>query len=1217
MNRNVIKWLLIAAVIAGAAAYLILDNGKGGKEEPHETILEGHSKAFSVQPYEGFTVSAGEDALDQDREFRIRPVEAGKWEKAAEKLAEVSFDTPLMGFDIDAGLSHDERFPGVYLCQIDLKKTGIPANLYEDLSVWREDGGEMTQYNAWVKDGKLCFRSDRNSDWWVGLKNYLTHYESVGSASAATRSMAVKVVGGVIAAAVGVCYIGETWYKHKATGDLYKAFFMEHDDASVYHVDDPEYGDFDIHFRFRDTEWKDAKQTYLENQQKAKERAAELLEEARATYEQRKKVGQTLADRGIRLEPTAELKKLFGEGVDYDGFQGTMEIGSIYKEKLRDDNDYQTYLARMQPPPSIRDVAEFLKLSNRYLTDNQQLKPQTICMEVNLIDTKHAGESSAEYRHTASKHPYMIVNFDSMFGSGPRTSYTRTKSAENVLVTINHELLHHREKITKWMDFRTEETLASYDETAAARYFHEKGEMVQERSSEPSSRDHYETFGLTFNRMTFDANYAYTFAEFMDSLQVYTGLGKNFVPRRKLFEDYAYSSSHKANYMKWFGIKDEKDFDNYLKRFCMDTFKQSVVRQPSSSNEAGFKAHTIVLNSYNPIEKVTAPKDALLFRVLNIDSNNRRTELFNALIIPDKKMPKDMLSFCWSLSDTEVIHKDDVFMQAPGGKGGYYAGYFKALPGKASFTIVGLFQPDAPKIRSVKADKISFEMPEPAKVMVKERYIKGAILTYEDKNGNVQRKDVAPKYFGHKLNWKIPGCGALGNEFSLSVHWYYYHADSQTTYTSPESELATWGVKDKPKQEEYEGPAPTANYWKQTASRVLKQNSAKDESFLQTEETEPDYRSLEDIQVEQDSRSCEFTGLAAFEEKGEDGKKHYVKTPFLEGAATFTEPPKAWRPGAQYRLQWEIEENPYLLRVKEPFVFEAIGASSAQGVCRKTHAEKQNTGHSSTGKVDWMRSCWATFEAWSPEEGEPHFFTLSQTFTIQERPGSDRKTSVTLEYDYQWVGEAEPEKPISESVGHWQLKEALVSEEKLTDTNEDGTKATITGDNGRYHVHIDWWGVTDKAGHEGVIGTTDRDITFVLPKKNYMPGADLGVTMECGPVVEKGTVGKTDSPLPYPDGFMLYSYISRKQSKESREPYTFTLQQAPVIDMNTLHSFNFSIFQSVLAGGVRHCLLTIQYVYEWVGPPPEYQQEEDDQAALAREKYDNIDVSAYEYNPFE
>jgi hypothetical protein len=98
---------------------------------------------------------------------------------------------------------------------------------------------------------------------------------------------------------------------------------------------------------------------------------------------------------------------------------------------------------------------------------------------------------------------------------------------------------------------------------------------------------------------------------------------------------------------------------------------------------------------------------------------------------------------------------------------------------------------------------------------------------------------------------------------------------------------------------------------------------------------------------------------------------------------------------------------------------------------------------------------------------------------------------------------------------------------------------------------------------------------------------------------------------------MLYSYISRKQSKESREPYTFTLQQAPVIDMNTLHSFNFSIFQSVLAGGVRHCLLTIQYVYEWVGPPPEYQQEEDDQAALARQKYDNIDVSAYESNPFE
>jgi len=33
MNRNVIKWLLIIAVIAGAAAYLLLDGGPGGKKE--------------------------------------------------------------------------------------------------------------------------------------------------------------------------------------------------------------------------------------------------------------------------------------------------------------------------------------------------------------------------------------------------------------------------------------------------------------------------------------------------------------------------------------------------------------------------------------------------------------------------------------------------------------------------------------------------------------------------------------------------------------------------------------------------------------------------------------------------------------------------------------------------------------------------------------------------------------------------------------------------------------------------------------------------------------------------------------------------------------------------------------------------------------------------------------------------------------------------------
>lgn len=1211
MNKRILKWLLISAVIAGAAAYLFFDSGK----KDGRTLADVSSKPVDVELAPGFRVTAPENALDKDREFTLKPVSEKEAQQMREAVAEISGESVFLTFELSAGLKTDEYLPGLFTCEIDLEQLGIPPAVYPYLRVWKKKGDEYLCFDSQIKDGKLIFQSDQNK--WFALSTVLSALKKF-ALTVPTKAAVAKLLG----AGLGLGYLVETGWKAYTTSTLYDYFIFRKEDTVVYPVDD-EYGNFDVYFSYKQTENADKFPEFKENYEKMLERLARHVEQADITYTQ------------LHPDKSGMLSTHFwtswsGSDAEKELAYKDLTRAEILAKMLEKDDEFQEWKKKSPIPTSVLDLVENLKKANRFLTDHEGFKPQTYRIPVYLVDSEHANGSATYYR-TLTKLPYMVVNFSYMSGGPGVGNYTFYK--EDMLLSVNHELYHHREKTHYWpcmMDFRTEETLAAYNEKAAHAYFTRQGDITlpwARLSSGASDRSSYEMYGGDFNvnvspipTIAPGAEGGYVYADLMDYLQKKHFGEDNFLTGNWLLFKYSYLSSHSTNYKAWFKIKDDEVFANDVRGFCKEQLKTIYAREASSEAKKEMPANAcedISLNWSFPVMPIDTRKGELMMRTIRFTKQDGfENTPFNLFVVRGKDCQEKDFTFYASPDEfKETILEGDYF---PLQSASNVFAYFKVPEesSKKAFTLVAFFAPDQPMIHGVKKDKISFTLPDAPTDLLRSKYVTGAVITYKDKNGYVQTKDVAPRYFGKKVGWKISGCGALGNEFTLSVHWYY-KPDTDTVYESPESELAKWGVKDKPKQEEYEGPAPTANYWKQTASRVLKQNSAKDESFLQTEETEPDYRSLEDIQVEQESRSCEFTGLAAFEEKGEDGKKHYVKTPFLEGAVTFTEPPKAWRPGTQYRLQWDIEENPYLLRVKEPFVFEAIGASSAQGVCRKTHAEKQNTGHSSTGKVDWMRSCWATFEAWSPEEGEPHFFTLSQTFTIQERPGSDRKTSVTLEYDYQWVGEAEPEKPISESVGHWQLKEALVSEEKLTDTNEDGTKATITGDNGRYHVHIDWWGVTDKAGHKGVVGTTDRDITFVVPKKYYMPGADLGVTMECGPVVEKGTVGKTDSPLPYPDGFMLYSYISRKQSKESREPYTFTLQQAPVIDMNTLHSFNFSIFQSVLAGGVRHCLLTIQYVYEWVGPPPEYQQEEDDQAALAREKYDNIDVSAYEYNPFE
>ena len=67
MNRNIIKWLLIAAVIAGAAAYLLLDGGLGGKKEQDSednTAVTETVEATVDEPVP-FPIEAPEEASEE------------------------------------------------------------------------------------------------------------------------------------------------------------------------------------------------------------------------------------------------------------------------------------------------------------------------------------------------------------------------------------------------------------------------------------------------------------------------------------------------------------------------------------------------------------------------------------------------------------------------------------------------------------------------------------------------------------------------------------------------------------------------------------------------------------------------------------------------------------------------------------------------------------------------------------------------------------------------------------------------------------------------------------------------------------------------------------------------------------------------------------------------------------------------------------------------
>ena len=1106
MNRNILKWVLIAVVILGAAGYLILSETSSNSKK--EQIAVGHSKAFTIEPIDGITISAAENALDKNRKFKITPASDKEWKKTTKKVEEVAPEhLPVLCFDLDAGMKPDEVMPGYFQVAIDLDKLGIPESLYDKLSVWRDGGDEVYEYVTWVENGKLCFNSDQNSF--------------------------IEVVVAVFAVGVPLVYTVETIAKHMAVGGMYKGFFFAQDDLVIHQVKD-RYGNFQLCFRYKDTEWASRFESFQNNSAAYKIEFAKVKQQADEIYNRRvdKLYKKELGDMNF-------WQKLVGSTAAYNRAKEAVNHAFLIDSIGKQNPDLQRYEKALELPPSIKDIEHFLKISSRYLTFDQDMKPQTKNLEVDLIDKEHAGESNAEFRNGGTKFSYMFVNYDIIWTGNPQKEYVRKGWPENVLLSINHELFHSRQKITKWMDFRSEETTAVYNEMAAAHYFFTEKEMVTDLlSKDPavkayisthfqlSGRDKYASFGFDFNANTFTAEVAYTYAEFMDYLQLKTkGSETAFLKGGHLLDKYGYSKSHAKNYMDWFGIKDEKVFNGYLRDFCMLHAYEIWNKQNSQWAEKAVKTQELEIKKNKPFVNVTTGNGGLVMRTVNITCEDNKNPNFNAFVLRDNKTTADDLAFigswdCFTRTKTGAYTtstvKGDCFQ---GNKNEYQIGFFKVPKESSKFTVVAYFQPDAPRIRRVRDDVLTLIIPKPVKALRRNRYITGAEVTYTDKNGNKEYCVVMPEDFGEKVKWNIPGCSGKNNAFSLSYHWFY-DLDEQQSCISPESEPAQWGAKGdepeeevvqtkEPEEEVVQTKEPETNYWKQVSSRMIMKNTSIDVDESNDDEVSSDYRSI-DLQAAKTGRSLEFTGMGATEEKTKENGRVYVQDIFIEGTLTYTEPPKFWIPTQQYKAHWEIADDPYLTKVSDPFVFEAKNTSSDQAACAQSKKDKIDNGRSSVGKVNWLRGSTTTFEARHPEKNGPKSFTLTQTYSIKERQGSDLMATVTFVYNYEWVGEEEPEPELeTENVpegGYWKLVRTKVDDSNASGKTSDPSLqegGNIKGEKGTYTAH-------GERIDKDYPFSYDRVIRFEKPKNIYLPGEkiELEITNEAFTVRGNGTPNK-------------------------------------------------------------------------------------------------------------
>lgn len=1080
MNRNLLKWILIAAVILGAAAYLILSERPSNKER----IVVGNSKAFKIEPVEGITISAPENALDKDREFKLSPVDDKTYDKVIEQLQGEDLK-PLAVLELDAGLKPSDCLPGDYEVVFDLDGMGIPRRLQDKVVVYRGAGSDdelgFSKYNTRVSNGKLTYKSNQNSKLVLGLR----HRPESGWTS--TKAFWFRLPSSHVKYAMSTLGSGGNplellrgnWEEFKNTKwktvHLYFALESSHS-IFVQH----ESGDFRIFFRFIDTEDADRYHDWLDNDDAFEERLQELEKEANRIWEAKAK---KIFDKEYK-----DHKEWDFWGWVYSKKRANEIKASINKEEIYDSlvmNDMKGngVLAKLNADPkgklpkSLEDVIDDIIRANQYLND-MGLHRLNSAIDVFLLNSSATGAdgSAKNYNLYASSPGFLFLNYDNYFSK-----------PEKFQLTCVHELCHMRQFYYGMPQNPQEATVVVVERDAARKWY---GKYI---TNDPESRNtlnnimtnraNHEMFGYPLDKPVFRDD-GYTMGDALEGIR--KGIGKekeNMTPFMISFPYYGPYTGFLAKGIR--KIMGEDHADNTWTGWIKEAFQINDEQLNQGWNYFGATHLPLIYNSQSVrnSEKST-PKEIATFHISLKPDNpvaqlpqNRlhrdyavntfcidlppkpkdvMEEAANVYVCCEDKEPNPYVRFYWSDWEfneyLESKHGDTYLLKAEpslfyagnretdyvrdengnikirlqDGKrrtnskpGGYQLAVVTTSQSKGprcNYYVVALFKPEAQNINKVDDDVITFRVPKPDKDLRKKGLVMGAEYTYTAKDGHTETLTVSPDQFGEKVNWHVANCGKSGNEFSISFHWFYKQ-DDNTICVSPESEKTMFNIgekEEKKKKEKKEEPIvidEKEGYWKQVSSNVKVVNTTDDTDPSDNSDATKDLRSLQVLR--EGDQELEFIGIATTEVK-KDGEIHYEKDFYLDGYVNYTEPPKLWPANTNYTCEWYTDKDPFLLKMKKPFTFEVENTTSAPKACDKSK-DKVTENKSKTTDAKWLNQVKTVFKTNKPKKDDPSGFTIEQKYTVSTFAGSNKKVSVVLTYNYEWVeGEEEPEPEVEE-----------------------------------------------------------------------------------------------------------------------------------------------------------------------------------------------------------
>ncbi|MBR0302936.1 MAG: hypothetical protein IJQ80_03715 [Clostridia bacterium] len=764
---------------------------------------KGDSDAFTIAPVDGITISAEEDAMDQNRTFNVSEVDAEDLEDLVSPLVEAANElvAPLGGIHIDAGLGADGLLPGHYTMKIDLAARGIPEDMWQDVGVWRrDDNGYYYEYATELDDnGVITLESQQNGViFWV---------VSVG---------VIYLCADVFFPAIGT---GLKWFER----------------SNYIYVTD---GDKPTSKRLFKLKW-----TFSSGEGEYIKRKAELLEKGRQKYSIEKARDDFKKENGRPCTSSDELMAYRVKYTEEVFMKGNDPIAVEYRSVEQTLESIRA--SRSFSPDLVIETAKRLKYAREYLKTLKIAYP-TPCITVELVPkitgTTAAGVTVAPLIFMSD---YLVLQTEGLVSDSGKYDVLTT--------TAVHELFHactNCYKNQNSANLKINEATAQIVEDECVDWLYEKGYISKKvNTSENRSKLHMYAIPL-------DA-YKVTYAD--GSSKKYSGSDKSDVGYPlALFIRYLMNKFPKANDKgtEWhnvlvtyrylsgsptvteflkecFGLNDESLTSNYIlfaRKNQAKFYEKAVEHWNDLDYNSSFAFPRATTNDSESVEIPLDDHDyTIRVRHLLPYASDENTGDISMLLVFDKdfteKLPDTKL---YPLGNTNYkISKYGLFYLPMEYLSDFYNCYMMEVDGgmgkagsKSSYTMYCIESPETPELKTGDG-LLKFTLPDKSRAM-EDGYMDGFRVTIrcnQDDTETVKhyKKTGAGKDIAIKLSSLHGPLGEGVKEkdltFTITVCEYINEKDKTRTY-GPESESRRSAMDDLlDEQGAMEGRITISLYW--------------------------------------------------------------------------------------------------------------------------------------------------------------------------------------------------------------------------------------------------------------------------------------------------------------------------------------------------------------------------------------------------------------------